>query len=84
MKGEGMGGRQHSFCNVLTLALGVCIHIASVADPQLWFINHLHQPHTRSPYIVHVRWIYEINKDKCEQVLLSPFTKTLLLLIDAR
>ena len=80
----GNGREATQFLQSATPALGVCIHIASVADPQLWFINHFHQPHTRSPRVVHVRWKYEINEDKCEQVLLSPFTKTLLLLIDAR
>ena len=80
----GNGREATQFLQSATLALGVCIHIASVADPQLWFINHFHQPHTRSPHTEHVHWKYEINEDKCEQVLSSPFTKTLLLLIDAR
>ena len=38
-----------------TLALGVYMHFACVADPQLWFLIHLHQTHIRFPHVMHVR-----------------------------
>ena len=40
MKGKGWGGGK-KFLHNSTLSSGVCKHIVSVADPQLWFINHL-------------------------------------------
>ena len=57
----GNGREATQFLQSATLALGVCIHIASVADPQLWFINHFHQPQTFSQHIVNVHEINEIN-----------------------
>ena len=63
------------FLHSATLALGVCMHIASVADPQLWSLIHLLQPHIRSPHIMQVHWIYEISEDKCEHMLFKSSLK---------
>ena len=68
-----MGREATQFLHSATLALAVCMHIASVTDPQLRFLIHLHQPHIRLLNVMHVHLIYKIREDKCEHMLLNPF-----------
>ena len=72
MKERGIGSEATQFLHSATLALGVCIHIASVADPQLQILIHLHQHHIRLPHIIHVHWMYEIREGQCKHMLLNP------------